>query len=604
MTRAARVCALVLASACLARAAGADATLREGRFRVGAVEAPPADAEAGWAPVHLPDPWPATRPDASGPGWYRLALELDAPPAERQAVYIEHASMNAAVWVNGEWIGSGGRMRPPVAQNWNRPLLFDFSPRLLRAGENVVHVQLYRLPDCYGGLGPVRVGALAALAPLHDARFFWQVELPRAGTLVSGMVALAMLAFWLGSRDPAYAAFAAVSALLGVGGLNYHVRDIPLASRTWEALVCVAGLLAAPAFALFAHRLAGWRRARLEAAFGVSGAASLALFAVDHGVFHPLYNALGAAALAICAWSLAPLLSHARRHDRALLFVHPCLGAAILSILGHDLAVQLGWVGQPAPQLLPFVAPLLVGGLGAMLTRRFVRAFRTAEGRLAASTARLRAFERERVLAQERERIVREMHDGLGGHLVRTLSMVERRGASPGEIAESLRAALDDMRLVLDSLDPGAQDLAAVLAQLRDRLGPRVERCGVRFEWAVRDLPHPPLSAEALLDVLRILQEAVTNVLRHARATRIRVATREQAGEGGRPGIAVEVSDDGVGIAPGAAAGRGIANMTFRAGRLGGALRIGPAEAGPGTRVELWLPLAPARGARVSPGIP
>jgi signal transduction histidine kinase len=104
--------------------------------------------------------------------------------------------------------------------------------------------------------------------------------------------------------------------------------------------------------------------------------------------------------------------------------------------------------------------------------------------------------------------------------------------------------------------------------------------------------------------VLRILQEAVTNVLRHARATRIRVATRERAGDGGRPGVVVEVGDDGVGIAPGAAAGRGLANMAFRAQRLGGELRVGPVEAGPGTRVELWLPLAPARGARVSPGIP
>lgn len=603
MRLAAAGAALALAIALVAAPhARAEAVLHEGGFRLGGGDAPPAEADPAWSPVALPDRWPETRPAASGPGWYRLPFSLDAVPAERQAVYVEHASMNAAVFVNGEWIGAGGRMAPPVAQSWNRPLLFDFSPALLHPGENVVHVQLFRLPDCYGGLGPVRVGALAALAPLHAARLFWQVELPRAASIVSAVVALAMLAFWAGSRDPAYGAFAAVSALLSIASLNYHVRDIPLPSHAWEALVCSAGILAAPAFAVFAHRLAGWRRPRLELAFAAVGAASLALFAVDHAAFHPLHNALAIAALAIAAWSVAPLLAHARRDDRALLWVHPVLAAAVLSIVGHDVAVQLGWIEQPAPQLLPLVAPLLVVGLGALLTRRFVRAFRAAEGRLEASVARLREFERERLLAQERERIVREMHDGLGGHLVRTLSMVERRAAAPAEVADSLRAALDEMRLVIDSLDPGAQDLAALLALLRDRLGPRVERCGLRFEWAVRDVPSPPLGAEALLDVLRILQEAVTNALRHAKATRIRLSTAAAAGADGRPGVRIELADDGVGMAPDAPAGRGLAHMAFRARRLGGELRVGPA--GPGTRVELWLPVAVPGPTRPAPPIP
>lgn len=590
-----RAAALALAALALAAgAARADTTLREGRFLAGGGATPPPDGEPGWTPIVLPDRWRETRPATSGSGWYRFALDLSQPPHEPQAVWIEHASMNAAVFLNGAWIGSGGRMEPPVAQNWNRPLLFPFPPGLLRAGENVVDVQLHRLPDCYGVLGPVRVGALATLAPLHAARSFWQVELPRASTVACLVVALGMLAFWAGSRDPAYAAFAAVGLLLGVANLNYHVRDIPLPSHAWEALVCAAGILAAVAFALFAHRLAGWRRPRLELLFAAVGAASLALFAVDHAAFHPLYNALGLAALGIGAWSLAPLLSHARHHDRALLLVYPLLAAAILAILAHDLAIQLGGIEQPAPHLLPLATPLLVVGLGAMLTRRFVRAFRAAEGKLEASVARLRDFERERLLAEERERIVREMHDGLGGHLVRTLSMVERRGAGAPEIVESLRAALEEMRLVIDSLDPGARDLAALLAHLRDRLGPRVERCGLRFEWAVQDVPDAPLPAETLLDVLRILQEAVTNVLRHARATCIRVAAAEAPDGDGRAGVRIEVTDDGAGFVPGAAAGRGLDHMALRARRVGGTLRIRPASPGPGTCVELWLPTSPA----------
>jgi signal transduction histidine kinase len=582
--------ALVLLALC-AEHARAETTLRDAQFLLGGGTAPPGDTESGWELIRLPDRWHETRPDASGPGWYRLRFATADPPRGRQAVYLDHATMNAAVFLNGEWLGSGGRMDPPVAQSWNRPLLFEFSPRQLRAGENVVDVQLYRLADCYGALGPVRIGDLAALAPLHASRLFWRVELPRASTIVCLVVALGMLAFYAGSGDAAYGAFAAFALLFGVANLNYHVRDIPFSSQIWEAMVCAASILAACAFAFFAHRLAGWRLPRLEIAVAAVGLASLALFAVDHGVFHRLYNSLSAAAIGIAAWTLVPLLSHARRGDRAMLLVYPVLAAAVLAILAHDFAIQLRAIDQPAPHLMPLAMPLLVIGLGAMLTRRFVRAFRAAEGKLEASVARLRAFERDHLLAAERERIVREMHDGIGGQLVRTLSMVERRGVDPQEITESLRGALEEMRLVIDSLDPGARDLAALLADFRDRLGPRVERCGLRFEWAVRDVPDAPLGAEALLDVLRILQEAVTNALRHAKATRIRVDAAAALDDGGRDGVRIELSDDGIGLAPGARTGRGLDHMAARARRIGGSLRIVAEQAGSGTRVELWLPV-------------
>jgi signal transduction histidine kinase len=172
--------------------------------------------------------------------------------------------------------------------------------------------------------------------------------------------------------------------------------------------------------------------------------------------------------------------------------------------------------------------------------------------------------------------------------------MVERRAASPEEVSGALRAALDDMRLVIDSLDPAVDDLTAVLANVRERLGPRIERSGLRFEWAVSDLPQLPwVRAEHTLDVLRILQEAVANVLLHAKASCIRVATGHAPGPEGAPGVFLEIRDDGVGIDLARRRGRGLGNMEARARRLGGTLRVEPVSPGPGTRLVLWLPLTP-----------
>lgn len=94
---------------------------------------------------------------------------------------------------------------------------------------------------------------------------------------------------------------------------------------------------------------------------------------------------------------------------------------------------------------------------------RVERLFRSAE-------IQRRSSEKDQLLTKERERITREMHDGLGSQLVSTLSMVERGLGSQAHVAESLRRALDDMRIMIDSLDPNTTDFATSLGKLRARL--------------------------------------------------------------------------------------------------------------------------------------
>lgn len=595
---------LAAALALLAADARAQELLDAASFRIGGEPAPPAFRDAEWSAVPLPDRWDERRPTVSGLGWYRFVWRIAALPTERQAVYLEHASMNAAVFVNGEWIGNGGSMTPPVAQNWHRPLLFDFSPRLLRAGDNEIHVQLHRLPDCYGGLGPLRVGPLASLAPLERARLLWQVEAPRAASLLAAVVASVMALLWAGTRDPTYGWFGIASALLGVQNLSYHVRDIPFASQTWEALGGFAAIAAAPAFAVFAHRLAGWRRPRLEAALVLLVLGALPLFALPHPLFHSWFNALGVGAMATAAYSFAPVLSFAVRAHRALVALHVALAASILAILARDFAIQLGWVGQPTVHGMPLIAPLLIAGFAATLLLRFAHAFREAElaraqlaervrekhAELEASFTKLRGAERGAAVAEERERLMRDMHDGVGSSLVRAISLVERRAASPDEIVETLRAALEDMRIAIDSLDPAVRDVDDILAVLRDRLAPRLERSGIALEWRLADVaPLGPLSAEGALDVLRICQEAIANAIFHGKARRIRIATSEHSAAGASR-VVIAIEDDGVGFASHAREGRGLANMRFRASRLGADLRV--RSFGSGTCVELSIPRA------------
>ncbi len=73
-------------------------------------------------------------------------------------------------------------------------------------------------------------------------------------------------------------------------------------------------------------------------------------------------------------------------------------------------------------------------------------------------------MERQQTIAEERQRIMSDMHDGIGGQLISTLSLVEKGSLSSAEVAAVLRECLEDLRLTIDSLEPTDNDLLTVLA--------------------------------------------------------------------------------------------------------------------------------------------
>ena len=115
-----------------------------------------------------------------------------------------------------------------------------------------------------------------------------------------------------------------------------------------------------------------------------------------------------------------------------------------------------------------------------------------------------------------------------------------------------LRGALDDLRLIIDSADPMEGDLLVVLSNFRARNERRVQAGGCSFLWQVTDLPAlPDFGPHKILQVLRILQEALTNVLKHARRHAGHGAHRLGDGCGRRTTVIVDVIDDGTGSSPG-----------------------------------------------------
>src|SRR6202012_3202774 len=106
---------------------------------------------------------------------------------------------------------------------------------------------------------------------------------------------------------------------------------------------------------------------------------------------------------------------------------------------------------------------------------------REAEEKLKASFAREQERERAAALARERARLMRDLHDGLGGQLVSIVALSER--GSTGSIGEAARAALKDLRLVIDSMDDIDGDLMLALASWRDRAAAQLRPHEITLDW-------------------------------------------------------------------------------------------------------------------------
>jgi len=147
------------------------------------------------------------------------------------------------------------------------------------------------------------------------------------------------------------------------------------------------------------------------------------------------------------------------------------------------------------------------------------------------------------------------------------------------------------MRLIIASLEDFGGDLSLALGAWRERLDPQLRAAGLGLEWRVEDLPPlPRLGPAEVLDVLRIVQEAITNVQKHARASRILLAARAVG-----QGVEIVIRDDGVGLAE-SGPGNGLRNMAMRAARLGGTVDVARKDGG--TEVILTILHDPGAHAR------
>ncbi len=302
---------------------------------------------------------------------------------------------------------------------------------------------------------------------------------------------------------------------------------------------------------------------------------------------------------------------------------YPGLAAGILACMLMGNSVLFGWstgrvlalaVGVSASFLLVGLrmAPedvrpdfavasivLLVGAATAVGCTRLLTLLRESlaerQRELTELSTRLMAVQEE-----ERRRLARDLHDEFGQALTAVnahLWLIERSGPGDpealgrhtGEARRLVARTLGAMRELSQLLRPPVLDTLGLLPSLEALLKEFGERHGITVSLSSDGLPErlPPDTETALY---RIAQEALTNVARHARAARVRIALTAMGGA-----LRLEIEDDGVGLPPGspkALPGTGMVGIRERVRALGGQLSL---QGERGVRLEVRVPFPPAR---------
>ena len=571
----------------------------------------------GWEDVTLPDVWTRRWPGDGGPVWYRMDWERGCAAtttgAEPLAVGLSGMSMAGEVFINNDLLWRDASLVEPLSRSWNMPRAFLLPESALHAGVNTVWVRVVGPASLSPGLGVLQVGSVQDVMQLQKSNQWRQRVVYLISLGLSAAVGCLFLVVWcLRRAEHAYGWYGAMSLCWVVYLTTLLVTDPwPLSDTlAMSRANVVLFVLYVACFCLFTFRFGQQVLARTEKLLWVMAGLCMAAVLLAPDVVAG--DVMGAVWVGFALVFFANCLQfqwHAwRTRDSQHILLALCW--LFLLVVGvHDIVLILSlwsaqdsWSAVTGPVATVFMAVLL-GGRMVANTRRIERFNHELGDAIAQARAELaQVLEREHAQAlghaklQERMQIAHDLHDGLGGSLMRSMALVELapQPLPNTRVLSLLKVLRDDLRQVIDQgSSAGAQVPETPMqwaAPLRHRFTRILDDMGVQTQWNIAAQWQGRPSALQCLGLTRLLEEALSNVIKHSRARYVRIECTQPQPDT----LHLCIDDDGVGFDVQAVQHAGLSvgmrSMAARAERMGGMLEVVSGVSG--TRLTVVLTTA------------
>ncbi|WP_407714626.1 ATP-binding protein [Comamonas testosteroni] len=575
-------------------------------------EGPPPDAALlQWVDVPPLDDWSQRWPGYDGAAWYRIDWESRCGHDQPVALAVINMVMAGEVFVNSELIWRDQSLVEPLSRSWNMPRYWLLPKALLKEQGNSIWVRIHGISSQTPGLGRLRLGDPAELEQ-WTAQATWSLRTIYVVCITVSLVLCLLFAFaWLHHRHQKLYGWYALNLLCWALMLCFIVMTDPWPFASTQAfargnlLIFIAFTYT---FCIFALRFADLSLKKLERM--LIGLCSLcAVFALTLPEAQmALSQAIWLLMFCLCALVclLFPLRALQTRTPAHIIF-SLCF-VLYLAIGVHDLLLLTKALDHNLT-LIPYTTLMSMLVIAWLLGRQIVKNMRHIERfnhELSLTVTQAcddlsQTLEREHHLAlshsrlQERLRISQDLHDGLGGSLVRSIALVEQ-SSTPlpnAQVLSMLKLMRDDLRQMIDTGTSAAIQVPETpvqwLAPLRHRFARLFEELDIQVKWSLPAYwTHAPSPIQCLT-LTRVLEEALTNVVKHSRASQVEVRleipdSRE---------LQLQIEDNGTGFDLDStqinSMGVGMRSMLARLERLQGTLVI---QSRPGrTELRASLPL-------------
>ncbi len=523
--------------------------------------------------------------------------------------------IGADLYLNGKWIGGLPQSTETVRWSWYRPLLVPFPPHLLRndGQPNVITVvQFARVP--YTVFNRPYIGNLASLTVVNEVIKFISSTLSNAANIFCLIIGLFMIGAWLASPDDKIFLFAGTAAILWaliftLGLTTYVPMHL---YKLWRLAIfmCESGL--SIFMAKFVLEFIGEPLSKSRHYLLVGYASILPIVYLIGGIYteYALDRFFTAPLIAGYIYACIRVAIYYKRtkNKSALILLIQSLLCAILAL--HDYGMLTGDFLNIFPVdplwswsrilfepifLSHFGVPLLLLIMCYILLAQYqtqVHSIASAnihlqaklkdrEFELSLSHEHQRQLVRVEATRLERDRIYQDVHDGIGSRLVTAVFSLRQGHHEPNAIEAQLLDCLSDLRLVINSQNEDDIDIQTAIFDYCSQQESHLVDSGLLLSYDVGQGPSIKLPPHTQLNILRILQEALTNTIKHAEASEIFVKLEHDGAE-----LTLLVIDNGQGMGVssahqqksasfGPSGGRGLTGMAARATAIGGAFSIG-----------------------------
>lgn len=526
-------------------------------------------------------------------GQARFVAEIAvADPSQPLALYIPRLGNSFVIYVNGHLLERYGELPPGLYDDAATAPRYFTAPAHWLAPRTVLDITVGVLGGRGGGLSTITTGLASEVHPTYALEYLLEVSGRLVLVVVTTVLGALALLLWMRQRDSAYLYYA-LAELLWALLTSRTLFSEPLLPWPWWGYLSQAALvLAAPLQCKFAlivvDRDHGWIKLLTQ------GMLILAIPAIAiHNMFeykwvYPgwrvllTFNALAMAWAVVSSTRQNPTSEHRVLAIAVILVgisaVRDVLTSYFVDIYYFVSWTRYAWTGLGISFAWVIVermrrASVALASMNATLAEQLAE-----QGKeLAETYARERARDVEQGALLERQRLTRDLHDGLGGHLVGVLRMAQLPAVSKEDVASQLRMAVDQLKITVDAMQETDGDIPSLLGAVRYRLTRRMNAADISMRWDVEQLHViDNWGVRQSYELQMILFEIFTNMTVHSSANQATLSARRRQ-SAGEDYIEIQITDNGKGFdstSVESRRGRGIANMQARAASLGAVLSI------------------------------